>query len=190
MRGERMSADGPTNEVGGGVGGPGDGKSEEQEAGSVGAQAVKPDGEGERESHEQERARRDTRGGKRLDQGPTGENGEYRKAQEEHQQEHRNPAVSINDVKLEDGIARYPGVPQRKTKLKKKQQQGREDRPEAVSAVADSVSEGEVFAESEDGNKGDGEGHNRGGGEKDDGENDGDEDERGQDASAGHGVGE
>ena len=67
------------------------------------------------------------------------------------------------------------------------EQKAADDGPEAVGAVADGVTEGEIFAEGEDGEDGNGDGDSPRWREEDDGDYYGHENKSGEDASASHG---
>jgi len=66
------------------------------------------------------------------------------------------------------------------------EQEGAEDGPEAVGAVADGVAEGEIFPEGEHGKDGDGDGNGPGRREEDDSDGDGQENKCGENAREGH----
>jgi len=87
VRGERMFADGAADEVGGGVGGPGDGQGEQEEAGAVERKLVGTNGERKRKSNEEKRAGGNSGGGQRFDEGAASEKSEYGEAEEEEEKE-------------------------------------------------------------------------------------------------------
>jgi hypothetical protein len=66
-----MFADGAADEVGGGVGGPGDNEGKEEEISTTQGEAVEPDGEGEWKGDKKERARADASSRKGLDERTT-----------------------------------------------------------------------------------------------------------------------
>lgn len=71
--------------------------------------------------------------------------------------------------------------------LNVEQEQGTEDGPEAIGAVADGVTKSEIFPQSKHGDESEGNGDDRGGSKEDDDNDRGHEDEGGEDAREGHG---
>ena len=70
--------------------------------------------------------------------------------------------------------------------LEVNEEEGAEGGPEAVSAMADGVAQGEIFPEGQDGDDGGGDGDDRSGSEKYETDDDGNENEGGEDALPSH----
>jgi hypothetical protein len=194
VRGERMFADGAADEVGGGVRGPGDSESKEEEGGAVLRKTMDTDGKGKRESDEKKRAGGDACGGKGLNEWAASEESEDGKAENEQKKEGDGGDQPRSWVGVDSGECNrskvggndQPAVGRPDVSLLRNEQKRAEDSPEVVGAVTDGITKSEIFAEGKDGDESESDGNGPRGSEEDDGDDDGDEDECGENASAGH----
>ena len=187
-----MFADGAAGEVGDRIGGPDNGEGEEEKTGTLLWKAVKTDGEGERKGNEEKSAGGDACGGKSFNERAAGEESEGGEAEDEEKKERRRRVHSDCAQRRGSGQAMGNGVSVKypvgtgDAPSLRDQQKRTEEGPEAVGAVADGITESEIFPEGEDGEDGDSDSNGPGGGEDDDSDSDGQEDEGGENASEGH----